>query len=92
MLKVFTKTWGGKTYEKVFEGSLLVDKLTEKSPERFPTREQATELLQSVLKEGIIKSIGRSRLYEDGSQLFYWSETSQTPSNMATTANLRTQV
>ena len=53
---------------------------------------QTLQLLQSVLKEGIIKGIGRSRLYEDGSQLFYWSETSQTPSNMATTANLRTQV
>ena len=92
LLKVFPKTWGGNTYEKVFEGSSLVDKVVEKSPERYSTREKATELLQGVLKEGFIKSIGRSRLFEDGSQLFYWRENTQSPNNMATTVNSRTQV
>lgn len=76
----------------MFEGSSLVDRVVEKSPERYSTREQATELLQGVLKEGFIKSIGRSRLFEDGSQLFYWTENSQSPNNMATTVNSRTQV
>ncbi|KAJ7360456.1 riboflavin kinase [Desmophyllum pertusum] len=87
--KVFSKTWGGKTYEKVFEGSSLVDRVIEKSPDRYSTRDKATELLQGILKEGIIKSIGRSSLFEDGAQLFYWTETSHSPDNMATTA--RTQ-
>ena len=90
--KVFPKTWGGKSYEKVFEGSSLVDRVVEKSPERYSTREKATVLLQGVLEEGFIKSIGRSRLFEDGSQLFYWTETSQSLNNMATTVNARTQV
>lgn len=92
MFKVFPKTWGGITYKKVFEGSSLVDRVVEKSPERYSTREKATELLQGVLKEGFIKSIGRSRLFEDGSQLFYWTEISQSTNNMATTVNSRTQV
>lgn len=91
MLKVSPKTWGGNTYEKVFKGSSLVDSVVEKSPQRYSTREKATELLQGVLKEGLIKSIGRSRLFEDGSQLFYWTEISQSPNNMATTVNSRTQ-
>ncbi|KAL9974844.1 hypothetical protein ACROYT_G011940 [Oculina patagonica] len=89
--KVFSKTWGGNTYENVFEGSSLVDRLVEKSPERYSTREKATEVLQGVLKEGFIKSIGRSRVFEDGAQLFYWTENSPSSNNMATTVNSRTQ-
>lgn len=91
--KVFSKTWCGKTYEKVFEGSSLVDKLVQQSPEKFPHRDKATELLQRALKEGIIKSIGRSKLFEDGAQLFYWTENLVQPTNnMAATANARARV
>ena len=76
----------------MFEGSRLVDKLVEKSPGKFSTRDKATELLQVVLKEGIIKSISRSRLFEDGDQLFYWTANLQPPDDMAAMANARTRV
>lgn len=76
----------------MFEGTSLVDRLVENSPKKFSNREKATELLQGVFKEGLIKGIGRSRLFEDDDQLFYWTGDLQPPNNMAATANARTRV
>ena len=71
----------------------MVDSLISKSHHTFPTRESATDLLQGILDEGLIKSIGRSRSFEDGSQLFYWVENLQTTKkDMADIANSRTRV
>ena len=77
----------------MFEGSSLVDELVEKSPIAFSNRERATEFLQQVVKGGLIKSIGRSQLFEDGAQLFYWTESLQpSKDNMTDIANARARV
>ena len=77
----------------MFEGSSLVDSLVEKLHHTFPTRESATQFLQGVLDGGFIKSIGRSQCFEDGAQLFYWTEKFQTSrENMADIANGKTRV
>lgn len=70
----------------------MVDSLIRKSHSTFPTRESATYLLQEILDEGFIKSIGKSQTFEDGSQLFYWAENLQTTNkDMADIANSRTR-
>lgn len=77
----------------MFEVSSLVDELVEKSPTEFSNREKATELLQQVVKGGLIKSIGRSQLPEDSAQLFYWTKSLQpSKDNMTDTANARARV
>ena len=58
----------------MFKGSGLVDSLLKTSPDKFGSREEATKRAQLFLEGGCIKSITKSRLFEDGTQLYFWRD------------------
>ena len=72
-LQIGPKQWCGKTFEKAFTGSNLIDKLLCQNHKDFDCREKARLFAQESLKQRHFYSIVRSPTFEDGEQWYYWS-------------------